>query len=38
LRVSNFIVSLFALVLYIAIFIPLILPFLTQMFMDWVNG
>jgi len=37
-RVSNFIVSLFALILYIAVFIPLILPFLNQLFIDWVNN
>jgi hypothetical protein len=37
-RVSNFIVSLIALILYIAVFIPLILPHLTNMFLDWVNN
>jgi hypothetical protein len=37
-RVSNFIVSLITLILYIAVFIPLILPHLTNMFMDWVNN
>jgi len=37
-RVSNFIVALLVLVLYIAVFIPLILPHLTRMFIDWVNN
>jgi hypothetical protein len=37
-RVSNFIVSLITLILYIAVFIPLILPHLTNMFLDWVNN
>jgi hypothetical protein len=37
-RVSNFIVSILVLILYIAVFIPLILPSLTQMFIDWVNN
>jgi hypothetical protein len=37
-RVSNFIVSLLLIILYIALFIPLILPPLTSMFIDWVNN
>jgi hypothetical protein len=37
-RVSNFIVSLITLILYIAVFIPLILPHLNAMFLDWVNN
>jgi hypothetical protein len=37
-RVSNFILSLIALILYIAVFIPLILPAITAMFIDWVNN
>jgi hypothetical protein len=37
-RVSNFILALIALILYIAVFIPLIIPSLTNMFMDWVNN
>ena len=37
-RVSNLIVSILALILYIAIFIPLILPQLNSMFLDWVNN
>jgi hypothetical protein len=37
-RVSNFIVSLIALILYIAVFIPLILPAINRMFIDWVNN
>jgi hypothetical protein len=37
-RVSHFIVSILLLILYIAVFIPLILPQLTQMFIDWVNN
>jgi hypothetical protein len=37
-RVSNFIVSLITLILYIAVFIPLILPHLNAMFLDWINN
>ena len=37
-RVSNFIVGLITLILYIAVFIPLILPALNTMFIDWVNN
>jgi hypothetical protein len=37
-RVSNFIVGLILLILYIAVFIPLILPTLNSMFIDWVNN
>jgi hypothetical protein len=37
-RVSNFIVSIIALIIYIALFIPLILPSINRMFMDWVNN
>ena len=37
-RVSNLLVSIFALIIYIAIFIPLILPALNSMFIDWVNN
>jgi 4-amino-4-deoxy-L-arabinose transferase-like glycosyltransferase len=38
LRVSNVIVGLIMLILYIALFIPLILPHLNLMFIDWVNN
>jgi hypothetical protein len=38
LRVSNVIVSLIMLILYIALFIPLVLPHLNSMFIDWVNN
>jgi len=37
-RISNFIIGLIVLILYIAVFIPLILPSLTTMFIDWVNN
>jgi hypothetical protein len=37
-RVSNFILALITLILYIAIFIPLILPHLNTLFIDWVNN
>ena len=37
-RVSNFILALIALILYVALFIPLILPTLNRMFIDWVNN
>jgi len=34
----HIIVGILLLILYIAVFIPLILPHLVQMFMDWVNN
>jgi len=37
-RISNFILALITLILYIAVFIPLILPMLNKMFIDWVNS
>jgi len=37
-RPSGFIVSLLLVVLYIALFIPLILPALNRIFLDWVNS
>jgi hypothetical protein len=37
-RVSNFIIALITLILYIAVFIPLILPAINKMFIDWVNN
>ena len=37
-RVSNFIVGLLLIIFYIALFIPLILPALTKLFMDWINN
>jgi hypothetical protein len=37
-RVSNFILALITLIIYIAVFIPLILPALNSMFIDWVNN
>jgi hypothetical protein len=37
-RVSNLIVSILALIIYIAVFIPLILPALNSIFIDWVNN
>jgi hypothetical protein len=37
-RVGNFIVALLLIILYMALFIPLILPYLTRMFIDWVNN
>jgi hypothetical protein len=36
--VSGVIVVLVSLILYLAIFIPLILPLVNAMFMDWVNN
>jgi glucan phosphoethanolaminetransferase (alkaline phosphatase superfamily) len=37
-RVTNFIVALILIIFYIALFIPLILPHLNQMFIDWINN
>ena len=35
---SNVIVGVIMLILYVALFIPLILPTLNRMFIDWVNN
>lgn len=37
-RPSSIVVGILLLILYVAVFIPLILPHLVQMFMDWVNN
>ena len=37
-RVSSVIVNILLLILYIAVFVPLILPQLNTLFMDWVNN
>jgi len=37
-RVGNFIVALLLIIFYIALFIPLILPYMNKMFIDWVNN
>ena len=37
-RVSNVIVGVIMLILYVALFIPLILPAINRMFIDWVNN
>jgi len=36
--VSRVIVNILLLILYIAVFIPLILPHIVNMFIDWVNN
>jgi hypothetical protein len=37
-RVSHYVMGLLVLILYIGVFIPLILPHLNVLFIDWVNN